>query len=259
MSAPSHSYGSLPLALLAGGLATRLGDLTAHVPKSLLTVAGEPFISHQLRLLAFEGVRDIIICCGHLGEQIEEFIGDGSRFGCHVRYSSDGPSLLGTGGAIRRALPLLGSRFWVMYGDSYLLAPFAPILAAFHTSHQPALLTVFANQNRWDTSNVEFADGRIIRYDKRNPQPGMQHIDYGLSIYSADIFRRWPAQSAFDLSAVQRQLVDRGTIAGYEVADRFYEIGSQAGLEETDAFLAAHRNGPPCPVTHSAQISGLPA
>ncbi len=242
MSAPLHSDGFPPLALLAGGLATRLGPLTAHMPKCLLPVAGEPFIAHQLRLLAGQGVRDIIICCGHLGEQVEAFVGDGSRFDCRVRYSFDGPSLLGTGGAIRRALPLLGRRFWVMYGDSYLTAPLAPVLTAFQTSRQPALMTVFANRNRWGTSNVQFADdGRIIRYDKRNPQPGMQHIDYGLGLYSADIFHRWPAQTAFDLSEVQRHLVDHGAMAGYEVAERFYEIGSITGLAETDAFLTACR------------------
>ena len=188
MSAHSHSDAMPPLALLAGGMATRLGPLTARTPKSLITVAGEPFIAHQLRLLAAQGIRDIVICCGHLGEQIEQFVGDGSRFACRVRYSSDGPTLLGTGGAIRRALPLLGQRFWVMYGDSYLTAPFSAALAAFQISGKPALMTVFANQNRWDTSNVEFANGRILRYDKRTPQPSMQHIDYGLSLFSAEVF-----------------------------------------------------------------------
>ena len=248
MNAPSSIEGFPPLALLAGGLATRLGALTAQLPKSLVPVAGEPFIAHQLRFLAREGVRDIIICCGHLSDQIEAFVGDGSRLAIRVRYSSDGPTLLGTGGAIRRALPLLGRRFWVMYGDSYLTAPFAPVLAAFPTSHPPALMTVFANQNRWDTSNVQFADGRIIRYDKRSPQPGMHHIDYGLGLFSAGIFQQWPADSAFDLSEVQRHLAEQGALAGYEVAERFYEIGSIAGLAETDAFLTACRASTPAEI-----------
>jgi NDP-sugar pyrophosphorylase family protein len=261
MNVPSRSEGIPPLALLAGGLATRLGALTAHRPKSLMTVAGEPFISHQLRLLAHEGVRDIVICCGYLGEQIEDLVGDGSRFACRVRYSSDGPSLLGTGGAIRRALPLLGPRFWVMYGDSYLTSPFAPVLAAFQISHQPALMTVFANRNRWDASNVQFDDGRIIRYDKRNLQPGMQHIDYGLGLYSAEVFDRWPVQASFDLSEVQRHLVEQGAMAGYEVADRFYEIGSVKGLEETSAFLAARPNNTPPEEVPSGHrpVCGVPA
>ena len=259
MNAHSPAEEFPPLALLAGGMATRLGALTAQVPKSLMPVAGEPFIAHQLRLVACEGVRDIVICCGHLGEQIEKFVGDGSRFACRVRYSSDGPTLLGTGGAIRRALPLLGPRFWVMYGDSYLPTPFAPVLAAFQISHQPALMTVFANQKRWDTSNVHFANGRIMRYDKRNPQPEMQYVDYGLGLYSAGIFHRWPPQTTFDLCEVQRQLVEQGTMAGYEVADRFYEIGSVSGLEETNSYLAARRSTAPPVQPPPAHVSGVPA
>jgi len=233
-----------PLALLAGGLATRLGPLTARTPKSLIPVAGEPFIAHQLRLLANQGVRDIVICCGHLGEQIENFVGDGRRFACNVRYSTDGASLLGTGGAIRRALPLLGPRFWIMYGDSYLTASFAPVFAAYEIGHPLALMTVFANQDRWDKSNVQFSRGRIHRYDKRASHPAMHHIDYGLSLFSAEIFEQWPAGVAFDLSEVQGHLAEEGSLAGYEVAERFYEIGSLAGLAETDAFLNARRTMP---------------
>jgi NDP-sugar pyrophosphorylase family protein len=226
-----------PLALLAGGLATRLGAMTERVPKSLLQVAGEPFVAHQLRLLAGQGIRDVVICCGHLGGLIAEFVGDGSRFGCRVRYSYDGPPLLGTGGAILKALPLLGPRFWIMYGDSYLTADFAPVLRTFEASGKRGLMTVFQNENRWDKSNVEFADGRILRYEKRSSDREMRHIDYGLGIYSAKAFAGLPQGSEFDLAELQRDLIARGEMAGYEVPERFYEIGSPAGLAETDAFL----------------------
>ncbi|MFZ0662717.1 MAG: sugar phosphate nucleotidyltransferase [Acidobacteriaceae bacterium] len=226
-----------PLALLAGGLASRLGALTERVPKSLLTVAGEPFVAHQLRLLAGQGIRDVVICCGHLGGMIAEFVGDGARFGCRVRYSFDGPPLLGTGGAIVKALSLLGPRFWVMYGDSYLTAEFAPALGAFEASGKTALMAVFRNDDRWDASNVEFADGKILRYAKGACFPEMRHIDYGLGIYSAAAFAGLPQGEAFDLAEVQRDLIARGAMAGFEGAERFYEIGSAAGLAETDEFL----------------------
>lgn len=228
-----------PLALLAGGLASRLGKLTERVPKSLLEVAGEPFVAHQLRLLAEQGIADVVICCGHLGDMIERFVGDGGPFGCRVRYSHDGPVLLGTGGAIRKALPLLGPRFWVMYGDSYLTVAFAQVLGAFEASGARALMTVFRNEDRWDASNVEFADGKIIRYAKAAPSPGMRHIDYGLGIYSADAFLLCAEGLEFDLSALQANLITRGVMAGFEVRERFYEIGSLNGLEETDALLRA--------------------
>lgn len=230
-----------PLALLAGGLATRLGAVTERVPKSLLEVAGEPFVAHQLRLLVSHGITDVVMCCGHLGGMIEDFVEDGAGFGCRVRYSHDGPQLLGTGGAIRKALPLLGARFWVMYGDSYLTAEFEPVLRAFEESDKAALVTVFRNEDRWGASNVEFAGGRIVRYAKGargasdNAVGRMRHIDYGLGIYSAEAFAGW--SGAFDLSAVQSDLIARGAMAGFEVTERFYEIGSVTGLRETDGFL----------------------
>src|ERR1700739_3534589 len=130
-----------PLALLAGGLATRLGAVAARVPKSLVEIAGEPFVAHQLRLLAEQEVTDVVMCCGHLGGMIQDFVGDGSRFGCCVEYSYDGPSPLGTGGAIRKALPLLGERFWVMYGDSYLTLGFKAANAALERSGKAGLMT----------------------------------------------------------------------------------------------------------------------
>jgi len=228
-----------PLALLAGGLASRLERLTERVPKSLLEVAGEPFIAHQLRLIAGQGVCDVVICCGHLGGMIADFVGDGERFGCSVRYSFDGPALLGTGGAILKALPLLGSRFWVMYGDSYLRVPFAPVLGAFESSRKAALMTVFRNDSQWDASNVEFVGGRIVRYEKGGNGVGMRHIDYGLGIYSARAFAGLSAGERVDLSELQRDLIARGAMAGFEVKERFYEIGSVAGLAETDEFLSA--------------------
>ncbi len=226
-----------PLALLAGGLAKRLGALTERVPKSMLQAAGEPFIAHQLRLIAGQGIQDVVICCGHLGGLIAEFVGDGSRFGCRVRYSYDGPPLLGTGGAILKALPLLGPRFWVMYGDSYLTAEFAPILRTFEESGKRGLMTVFRNENRWDKSNVAFTANRILRYEKASRDPATRHIDYGLGLYSAQAFAGLPQGSEFDLSEIQRDLIARGEMAGFEVSERFYEIGSPAGLAETDAFL----------------------
>ena len=236
-----HSPSFLPpVALLAGGLATRLHPTTLTIPKSLIEVAGEPFIFHQLRLLAREGVREVVICGGHLGERIEAAVGDGSRFGCRVRYSYDGEALLGTGGALQKALPLLGSTFMVMYGDSYLDIPFGPVYEAFRAFGQPALMTVFRNEGKWDTSNIAFEGGLIRRYDKTNRTPAMQHIDYGLSVLNASVLEARP-EGAFDLAELFKALVAAGQMAGYEVTKRFYEIGSPEGLAETDAYLRAQR------------------
>ena len=231
------------LAVLAGGLATRLRPLTLAMPKSMIRVAGEPFIGHQLRLLARQGITEIVVCAGYLGEQIEAYVADGAAFGCNVRYSFDGGRLLGTGGALRKALPLLGEIFFVMYGDSYLLTPFAPILRAFERAGLPALMTVFQNCGRWDTSNVEFVDGMILRHDKVDRTPAMLHIDYGLGVLNADIIDAWTKNDTFDLADLYSDLARRGLLAGFEVHERFYEIGSPAGLSETEMLLQQRSSG----------------
>lgn len=230
---------SLPVAILAGGLATRLGPVAAQRPKALVDVAGRPFAEHQIRLLRRHGIDQIVLLVGHFGEMVRDALGDGTRFGVSLRFVFDGPRALGTGGAIRHALSELGPRFFVLYGDSYLDCDYAAIERAFEASGRPALMTVCRNDDRWDRSNVRFEDGRILAYDKQAPGAQMRHIDYGLGAFERDVFDRFPADDAFDLAAVYRSLLAQDALAGYEVAGRFFEIGSPAGLEETRAHLSS--------------------
>ena len=231
------SSAPLTVAILAGGLATRLRPITEKIPKALVPVAGEPFLAHQLRLLHARGLRRAVLCVGYLGEMIAHEFGDGSALGMELAYSFDGPVLLGTGGALRQALPLLGGEFFTLYGDSYLPIDYLAVAAAFHASGQPGLMTVFRNEGAWDTSNVEFVDGGIVRYVKRARTPAMRHIDYGLGVFRAEVFAECPAGVAFDLADVQRGLVAKGALAGHEVFQRFYENGSPAGLAELSTLL----------------------
>jgi NDP-sugar pyrophosphorylase family protein len=228
----------LPVAILAGGLATRLGPLTKQTPKCLLEVSGRPFVHHQLRQLHDQGVTRVVLCLGYLGEQVQEAIGDGSAFGLEVAYSFDGPELRGTAGAVRRALPLLGEAFFVLYGDSYLECRYVDVQAAFEAAGTLALMTVFRNEGRWDDSNVEFEGGRILAYDKANRTPAMRYIDYGLGILDRRAMEVVPETGAHDLATVYQKMLQHGELAGFEVAERFYEIGSVTGLEETRAHLA---------------------
>ena len=223
------------LALLAGGLATRMRPATLSTAKSMLPVAGEPFLGHQLRMLAEQGIREVVLCCGHLAGQLEAYAGDGRKWGLRVRYSGDGAEPLGTGGALRK--PLLGSRFMVMYGDSYLPTRFGPVWQAFLGCGLEGLMTVFPNEGRWDTSNVQFEGGWLMDYSKSARTREMRHIDYGLSCFEARAFAGWPEGARFDLAEVAADLLRRGELAGFEVRERFYEIGSPAGLAETDALL----------------------
>ena len=229
----------LPVAILAGGLATRLRPATEKVPKSLLEVNGEPFIAHQLRLLKASGVFRVVLCVGFLGEMMRSEVKDGRAFGLEVKYSFDGPALLGTAGALKRALPLLGRAFLTLYGDSYLLCDYAAVARKFEESGRPALMTVFHNEGQWDTSNVEFTDGRIVAYNKKERTPRMKYIDYGLGAFTAKAFERVPADKAFDLAELYQAILADGELAGMEIQQRFYEIGSPEGLEETAQFIAS--------------------
>ena len=227
----------LPVAILAGGLATRLRPVTEKVPKALLPIAGRPFVHWQLGLLAQQGVTEVVLCAGHLGEQIQAAVGDGSGFGVTVRYSFDGDTLLGTGGALKRALPMLGAAFFVLYGDSYLRCSFAAAQTAYEASAALGLMTVFCNEDRWEKSNVLLREGRVAGYDKLSPRPGMRHIDYGLSILSIQALQRSPGSAAFDLADLYHELALRGELAALTVNDRYYEIGSVRGIEATERYL----------------------
>jgi NDP-sugar pyrophosphorylase family protein len=222
--------------LLAGGLGTRMRPLTETVPKAMLEVAGEPFIAHQLRLLAARGIRDVVVCTGFLGEQIADFVGSGERFGLSVAFVPDGPALRGTGGAIQNAIPHLGPEFFVTYGDAYLDDDYQAIYAAYRTSGLEALLVVYKNMGEGDVSNASF-DGSRVRYDKRNPTADMPYIDWGLSLLRAETFRAYPEDGGLDLAEILADLSRRGQLAGYETRNRFHEIGSLQGLDESTAFL----------------------
>jgi N-acetyl-alpha-D-muramate 1-phosphate uridylyltransferase len=228
---------SLPVAIVAGGLARRLGDRARERPKALLEVAGKPFLDHQLRLLKSNGVERVVLCVGHLGERIAAFAGAGGAYGLEIAYSFDGPRLLGTAGAVRKALRLLDEAFFVLYGDSYLPCRFATVEQAFRASGRSALMTVYRNEGRFDQSNVEFDGGRIVAYDKQATTARMRHIDYGLGVFRAGVFEELPDGEPADLAGVYRGLLARGELGGFEVADRFYEVGSPQGIEDLERYL----------------------
>jgi NDP-sugar pyrophosphorylase family protein len=227
----------VPVAILAGGLATRLRPITEKLPKALIEVAGRPFVEHQLELLRTNGVRKVVLCVGFLGEQIEERVGNGSTIGMEVRYSYDGDRLLGTGGALRHASSLLGPLFWVLYGDSYLEVDYALILDHFLGTGALGLMTVLENRDRWDQSNLVFSEGRVRCYSKQRHISEMKHIDYGLSLLRAEALQSFPEHEHLDLADLFGKLVNEGRIAAYEVHRRFYEIGSHRGFQETETYL----------------------
>lgn len=210
--------------------------LTETIPKALLEIEGHPFLWHQLQLLRQHGIRRILLLVGYLGKRIEERFGDGSDLGLSIQYVYDGPSLLGTAGAIHHALPLLNGPFFVIYGDSYLPCDYRSVETAFRASAQAGLMTVYRNDGRFDKSNVEYDGSRILRYDKKNRTAAMRHIDYGLSVFDPRVFEVLPSLPC-DLEQVFQGLLREGQLAAFEVKERFYEIGSPEGLRDTAEHL----------------------
>jgi NDP-sugar pyrophosphorylase family protein len=231
-----------PVCILAGGRGTRLGDVAREIPKPLLEVAGEPFLLHQLRLLAGHGAREAVICVGYRGEMIESRIGS-DRFGMRIAYSHDGPGLDGTLGAIRRARTILPERFLVLYGDTYLRVDYRAADRAWRESGLPALMVVLRNDGRWDTSNARYESGRVLTYDKHRPTSDMRWIDYGLGGLEIDALDR-VSESESDLAVLYSTLAQRGELCGHSATERFYEIGTPGALRETEAFLEASSSSP---------------
>ena len=227
---------TIPVAILAGGLAKRLKKNTFNKPKALIDIAGKPFISRQLSYLSNQNIKDIVICTAHLGNQIKDYVGDGSKYNLKVSYSDDGDKLLGTGGSLKKASRILGENFFILYGDSFLPINFSLVEKAYFRQKKPALMTVFKNNDHGDKSNVYFKN-KCVLYNKKNPQKNMNYIDYGLNVVKGSIFYNFPTNKMFDLSDVFEDLSKKNLLAGLEIYERFYEIGSINGLNDTIDFF----------------------
>jgi NDP-sugar pyrophosphorylase family protein len=211
--------------------------LTAETPKCLIEINGRPFVDWQLELLMKHGYSEFVFCVSYRADSIQKYLGDGSDRGARIQYSLDGDTQLGTGGAIAKALPKLGSTFGVIYGDSYLPTNYRAAENFFLNSSSHALMTVYENKNQFDASNVEFIDGKLISYEKGSNNRQMHHIDYGITFFRETAFHPWRDRSSFDLSSVCHLLATRGELLGFEVFERFYEIGSLQGINEFSKYL----------------------
>ncbi len=227
---------TIPVAILAGGLAKRLKKNTFNKPKALIDIAGKPFISRQLSYLSNQNIKNIVICTAHLGNQIKNYVGDGSKYNLKVSYSDDGDKLLGTGGSLKKASRILGENFFILYGDSFLPINFSLVEKSYFRQKKPALMTVFKNNDHGDKSNVYFKN-KCVLYNKKNPQKNMNYIDYGLNVVKRTIFYNFPSNKMFDLSDVFEDLSKKNLLAGLEIYERFYEIGSINGLNDTIDFF----------------------
>lgn len=230
------------IVILAGGLATRIRPITKNVPKSLLSIAGKPFIEHQLIYIKQQNIDNVIVCAGFLGEQIQDHLGDGSQFSISIKYSFDGKILLGTGGALKKAINLLPDQFYLLYGDSFLPIDFKKVQKFYFENHIKDLVTVYKNNNKFDKSNIQFLDNKIIKYDKNNINKNMEYIDYGLSILSKSSIKDFNVNDKFDLGDLFKTLSYKKRLFGLEVFERFYEVGSYEGIGEATKFFSDKKN-----------------
>ena len=223
--------------ILAGGLATRLRPLTEQMPKCMINIQGKPFLQYQLELLKQNGVGKIILCLGHLANQVEKYFKNGEQLGLQLTYSLEEKGLLGTGGALRKALPFLDEEFLVLYGDSYLDFPYSEMIQHFYEIRPQALMLVYRNQKRWDKSNVVLENGHVKIYDKSGTHPGMDYIDAGLSILTRKAVQEIPENQFYDLAKLYHSLADQKRLPAFEIKSRFYEVGSPAGLKDFAAHM----------------------
>ena len=225
--------------ILAGGLATRLGERTRALPKALLPISGRPFLAWQLEAIARCGFREVVLCIGHFADQIREFLGDGAAFGVTVAYSEDGPRLLGTGGALRHAAHLLAPTFLVTYGDSYLPFDYSGPLRDLETHPESAgTMSVFLNDGAWDKSNSEVRGETVARYEKHGSDAALRYIDYGALALRRSVIAERAENTVFGLDEVQSELARSGQLRAYVAGERFYEIGSERGIRDLEAKLA---------------------
>ena len=222
---------------MAGGLATRLRPITEKIPKGLVEIDGKPFLEYQIKLLKKYEIKNIILCVGYKGEMIEEYFGDGENFGVKISYSKESKPL-GKGGAIRKAFNKLRKNFFVMYGDAYLNFDYKDIISFYEKSKGTAVLSIYKNKGKYDSSNVILDNNGKVLYDKSNPSSNMEYIDYGLSVLNKDLVKKFiPSQGFYDLADFYNEISKKELLLGYEVNERFYEIGSFGGLDEFKKYI----------------------
>lgn len=224
--------------ILAGGLATRLRPITERIPKSLIQIYDKPFLQYQLDRLRDEGITDIVLCVGYLGDQIVAYFGDGHKYGVNINYSYDGDQLLGTGGALKKAEEYLCEEFFLTYGDSYLSIDYQTVMSWFKQFGKQGLMVVYKNYDQYDKSNVSIEGNLVKSYSKTNKTKDMIYIDYGASILRRDVLNLVPEGEVCSLEELFAQLIEQQQLLAYEVKERFYQIGSINGLKEFKQYIS---------------------
>lgn len=232
--------GHMQAVILAGGLGTRLGSLTRTMPKPMMQVAGIPYLEHQLRLLEQQSIRDVVLLTGYLGEKIEEYFGDGGRFGLALRYSRE-PQPLGTAGALREAGPMLADSFVLIYGDSYLPVSYPAVHEQLVASGAQGLMVVYGDQSG-DTSvkkNVDVDNAGYVTVYEKDSERELPYVEAGVLAFRKSLLALIPPAGGVSLEKeIFPQLIGRRRLAAHITQQRFYDIGTPERLRVFENFLA---------------------
>jgi len=215
----------ISVAILAGGLGTRLGALAAGLPKPMISIGGRPYLERVIESFARCGLRDIVMLTGYRSEVIEQHFGDGARFGVRIAYSVESEPI-GTGGAVRAARALLGERFVLTYGD--VLRRFD--YDRFVREHREPCVAVYPRRTH---GNVEIEWNRVVRFDKSADLP---YIDAGFCVMPAEVIEWLPERGSFEEIVFPRLAAERRLAC--EIVDlNFCDIGTPEELERTRRML----------------------
>jgi NDP-sugar pyrophosphorylase family protein len=224
--------------ILTGGLGTRLGELTAKTPKAMVSFEGRPFLYYLLCLLRDRGIKDIVLCIGHLGKQVRDYFGSGQSLEIDIKYSEEGDRLLGTGGALKRAQSLLGRHFWVINGDTYLPIDYGEAEREYFGCGRRALMVVYDNERNTGVKNNVALDGGLMvtRYDKQPSDADMNYVEAGAVVMERGMLDLINEGQRVSLEeAIYLPLIKERQLAAFVTRQRFYDIGTP---EQRQAFAA---------------------
>lgn len=231
----------MQIVIFCGGLATRLKNLAKNKPKSMMDINGKPFLEYQIDNIKKYDIKDIVLCVGHLSEQIIDYFGNGEKFNVNIKYSHDGEKPLGPIGALKKAEPLLKKDFFIMYGDSYLSVNFKDVYNFYKKYDKAACMVVYKNKDKYDKSNLIIKDNLVLGYGDKQRTKDMVYIDYGASLLSKKTLYNLKDDTFYSTGDFFSKLIKNHELLAYEVKTRFYHIGNPEALEELRKYIKTQR------------------
>ncbi len=223
--------------ILAGGRGMRLRPLTDNTPKPMLLMNGKPFLEYLLEMLKGNGIEEVVLLVGYLPTKIQEYFGDGSKFGLQIKYSV-GDVSFETGKRLKDAESLVDENFLLLYCDNYWPLDLKKLLAYHNARDVQATVTLYTNKDNFSKSNIRLDDqGYVTLYDKSRQEKNLSGVEIGFYILDKGIFSLMPETNFSFEKEILPKLIERRQLAGYPTDHRYYSVGSLERLSVTEDFL----------------------